>query len=104
MLFYFLWGSLLWQGLGLEGDDIIESKQGITMLALFHGLLLELHMFFNHCHMLPFDGRPNYDHFCYLFDNFLVQEGLQSNVVFDWDVAGAKSWGHVSEIIDDISA
>ncbi len=26
MLFYFLWGYLLWQRLGLEGDNIVESK------------------------------------------------------------------------------
>jgi serine/threonine protein kinase len=26
ILFYFLWGFLLWQGLGIEGQDILESK------------------------------------------------------------------------------
>ena len=48
-------------------------------------------MFFEHCHSLPFDGKPDYDHFCHLFDNPLVkEEGLQDDVAFDWDIAGTK--------------
>ena len=100
MLFYFLWGFLPWQGLGLEGDDVVKSKQGITTFALFQGLLLELCMFFNHCHLLPFDGRPNYDQFYHLFDGFLVKEGLQSDMAFDWDVAGAQNRGRVFKATD----
>jgi serine/threonine protein kinase len=102
VLFYLIWGFLPWQGLEVEGDDIVESKQGITMLPLFQGLLSELRMFFDHCHSLPFDGRPNYDHFCHLFDNF-IEEGLRSDMVFDWNVADANSWGQVFKIMGDVS-
>ena len=103
MLFYFLWGFLPWQGLGLEGDDVVECKRGITTLPLFQGLPLELRMFFDHCRSLPFDGKPNYDHFCHLFDSLLVKEGLQSDVAFDWDVAGAKNRGRVFRVTGDIA-
>ena len=80
MLFYFLWGFLPWQGLALEGDDIVESKRGITMHPLFQGLPLELRTFFDHCRSLSFDGRPNYDHFYLLFESLLGKEGLVSLV------------------------
>ena len=103
MLFYFLWGFLPWQGLGLEGDDIVDSKRGVTTFTLFQRLPLEFRRFFDHCRSLPFDGRPNYDHFCQLFDNLLVEEGSQSDVAFDWDDAGAKHRGRVFKVTGDIS-
>ena len=87
ILFYFMWGFLPWHSLGYK--DILKSKRSITTLAMFHELPLEFRMLFEHCHSLSFEGKPNYDHFCRLFDNLLVKEGLQSNVAFDWDVAGA---------------
>ncbi len=90
VLFYFLWGFLPWQGLGLEGDEIVESKRGITTLPLFQGLPLELCMFFDHCCSLSFEDKPNYDHFFDLFDSLLVKEGFQGNVEFDWDLADAN--------------
>jgi len=100
ILFYFLWGFLPWQGLGLEG--ILKSKQGLTRLDLFRELPLEFRTFFEHCRSLSFDGKPNYDHFCHLFDNLLVKEGLQGDVVFDWGVAGAKIRGGVFKITGDV--
>ena len=90
ILFYFIWGFLPWQGLSVEGQNILESKQGITTLALFHGLLLELHMLFEHSRSLSFEEKPNYDHFCHLFDELLVNEGFQGDVEFDWDHANTK--------------
>ena len=103
MLFYFLWGYLPWQGLGLEGDGIVKSKQGITTLTLFQELPSELRQFYDHCRSLPFDGRPNYDQFCQLFDSLLVRQGPQSDVAFDWDIAGAKNQGQVFKFTGDIS-
>jgi serine/threonine protein kinase len=90
VLFYFLWGSLPWQGLGIDGDDVVESKQGITTLPLFQALPLELRMFFDHCRSLSFDGKPNYDHIFHLFNSLLVKDGFQDDVEFDWDRADAK--------------
>ena len=90
VLFYFLWGFLPWQGLRSEGQEILESKRGIATLDLYRELPPEFRMFFEHCRSLPFDGKPNYDHFCHLFDNLLVEEGPQGDVTFDWDVADTK--------------
>ena len=103
MLFYFVWGFLPWQGLALEGDDIAESKRGITTHPLFQGLPSELRTFFDHCCSLPFDGRPNYDHFYHLFEGLLVKEGLQHDVAFDWDVTGPKNPGRVFKVTADLS-
>jgi len=91
ILFYFMWGFLPWHSLGHQ--DILESKRLITMLAIFHELPLEFCMLFEHCHSLSFEGKPNYDHFCHLFDDLLVKEGLQSDVTFNWDVAGTEISG-----------
>ena len=90
ILFYFLWGFLLWQGSRPEEQEFLESKQGITTLDLYRGLLPEFHTFFEHCRLLSFDSKPNYDHFCHLFNNLSVKEGPRGDVAFDWDVAGAK--------------
>ena len=90
MLFYFLWGFLPWQGFRFA-EDVLRSKQGITTLNLFHELLPEFCMFFEHCRSLSFDGKPNYNHFRRLFDDLLVKEGFQSDVTFDWDVTGSPS-------------
>ena len=100
ILFYFLWGFLPWQGLG--GQDILESKRGITTLDLYRDLPPEFRAFFEHCRSLSFDGRPDYDHFRNLFDNLLVKEGLQGDVAFDWDVAGAKISGRDFKITHDV--
>ncbi|KAN0103922.1 Protein kinase-like domain containing protein [Russula decolorans] len=93
ILFYFLWGFLPWQGLGK--NDMLASKRTISAYNLFHELRTEFHAFLEHCRSLPFDGKPNYNHFLSLFDNLLLTEVLQSEMAFDWDVAGGKvkRWG-----------
>jgi serine/threonine protein kinase len=91
ILCYFLWGFLPWQGLELEGQDILESKLGIVTHTLFHGLPMEFRMFFEHCRSLPFDGKPDYDHYYNLFNDRLLQEGTQSNMAFEWDNNGANT-------------
>lgn len=88
ILFYFLWGFLPWQGLGKK--DMLESKRTISTYNLFHELPTEFHDFLEHCRSLRFDGKPNYDRFLSLFDNLLSTEELQSEMSFDWDVAGEK--------------
>ena len=95
ILFYFLWGSLPWHG---AGERILESKQQITTLDLFHQLPLEFRAFFEHSRTLAFDSKPNYDHFCDLFCNLLAKEGFQSDVAFDWAVADGKIRGR--DVVD----
>ena len=65
-------------------------KIGVDHNNLYRELPLEFRMFFEHCRSLPFNGKPNYDHFCHLFNNLLVEEGPQGDVTFDWDVADTK--------------
>lgn len=88
ILFYFLWGSLPWQGLG-EGD-MLESKQTISAYNLFQELPTEFHAFLEHCRSLPFNAKPDYDHFLAIFDNLLSTVVSQGDTAFDWDVAGRK--------------
>jgi serine/threonine protein kinase len=102
ILFYFLWGFLPWQGLGMEGKDILESKRGITTHELFQTLPLEVRVLFEHCRSLSFSGKPNYDHLGHLFDDLLLKGGYQSDVVFDWDGAGDKNPVRDARITSDI--
>jgi serine/threonine protein kinase len=93
VLIYFLWGALPWQGLRVEGQDILKGKRGITTLDAFHALPLEFRMFFDHCRSLSFDGKPDYDQFYRLFDSLLVKQGFQSDMAFDWDTTGREIAG-----------
>lgn len=88
IFFYFLWGSLPWQGLGKK--DMLESKQTISAYSLYQELPTEFRAFLEHCRTLSFDDKPNYDHFLSIFDNLLLGEVYQSDKAFDWDVAGGK--------------
>lgn len=82
ILFYFLWGSLPWQG--LRAKDMLKSKQNISASDLFQELPAEFRAFLEHSRALPFDRKPDYGHFTALFENLLVSQG---DVTFDWDVA-----------------
>ncbi len=88
ILFYFLWGFLPWQG--LRKKDMLKSKQTISTYDLFHKLPMEFRAFIKHCHSLSFEGKPNYNHFLTVFDNLLSTEVFQSEMAFNWNVAGGK--------------
>ena len=93
ILFYLLWGSLLWQG--LENKNMLESKRARSAYSLFHKLPMEFRTFLEHCHSLSFDDKPNYGHFLTLFDNLSSRKVLSSDTAFNWDVAEEKivRWG-----------
>lgn len=84
ILIYFLRGSLPWQGL-CKGRDIVRSKRTVTR-NLCRGLPVEFCDFLDYCRSLAFDDKPDYDHLCRLFGNLLLQEGLENDMGFDWDV------------------
>src|SRR5260370_41971640 len=63
--------------MGAHLNDLIHAN-------LFHKLLVEFCMFFEHCHTLSFDGRPNYNHSYDLFNTLLSREGLQSDMALNW--------------------
>jgi hypothetical protein len=52
---------------------------------------VEFQPFFEHCRSLPFDAKPNYDHFYDLFGDLTLREGFQPDMPFDWDVAGGEN-------------
>jgi hypothetical protein len=92
VLFYFIWGGLPWQGLELDPWSVLKSKQRLTTFTLFQELPLELCMFFQHSCSLPFNSRPDYDHYCHIFNDHLVSEG-SSDGKFDWDIASGETSG-----------
>jgi len=85
ILFYFLWGSLPWQG--MRAKDMLKSKQNISTNNLFQELPTELRAFLEHSRSVAFDRKPDYDHFIALFENLLSREVSESDMAFDWDVA-----------------
>ena len=91
VLIYFLCGSLPWQDLR-SVQDIVWSKRRATR-KLCHRLPVEFRDFLDYCHSLPFDGKPDYGHFCNLFSNLLSQEGLENDIRFDWDVTDDQVGG-----------
>jgi serine/threonine protein kinase len=86
IFFFFLWGFLPWQG--LEKNNMLELKRTVSACKLFHELPVEFCAFLEHSRSLPFDDKPNYDHFLTLFDNFLSREALHGDTAYDWDIAG----------------
>jgi serine/threonine protein kinase len=83
ILIYFLRGSLPWQGLDLEGCDlVVASKQQTSTRDLCQGLPMELHTFLDYSRSLSFDDKPNYDYLRSLFNNSLLRAG---DMAFDWD-------------------
>jgi casein kinase I family protein HRR25 len=90
VLLYFLWGFLPWQGLGCDGQAILESKQGITKEAIFQTLPREFRDFLEYSCSLSFEGKPDYDRFHALFSCLLLQNACQGDMAFDWDVADEK--------------
>ena len=90
VLFYFLWGFLPWQGLR-KGVAILSGKHKITTHKLFLALPAEFRTFFEHCCLLSFDEKPNYDHFYDLFGNAILWEGFELDAAFDWDDTGSEN-------------
>lgn len=97
VLIYFLRGSLPWQGLR-RGRDVVRSKRSARH-SLCHGLPVEFRDFLDYCYSLAFDGKPDYDRFCRLFDNLLSREGLENDTGFDWDdqIGGGGAPGYIAE-------
>ena len=86
VLIYLLHGALPWQG--FSSLEILETKKRISPSDLCHGLPVEFCMFFEHCRSLPFDHKPDYEHFINLFDSLLHHEGPSNGPIFDLEANG----------------
>ena len=82
VLIYLLRGALPWQGLS-SSLEILETKKKISASDLCHGLPVEFRTFFEYCRSLPFDHKPDYEHFINLFDSLLHHEGPSNGPIFD---------------------
>jgi serine/threonine protein kinase len=86
VLIYLLHGSLPWQG--LSSFDILEMKKRISAKDLCHGLPVEFCTFLKYCRSLPFDHKPDYEHFINLYDSLLYHEGPSNGPMFDIEADG----------------
>ena len=89
--------TLPWQGLGhldYSGHDIVaKNKEQISSHELCHGLPVKFSSFLDYSRLLSFDAKPNYHYLFDLFDNLLLQEGLNGDLTFDWDVVKGGQLG-----------
>jgi serine/threonine protein kinase len=97
LLIYFLRGSLPWQGLGHL--DIAKNKEENGSHELCHGFPVEFGSFLDYSRSLSFDAKPDYHYLFDLFDNLLLQQGIQgldgqhADPTFDWEVVEGRQLG-----------
>ncbi|KAL6877495.1 hypothetical protein ACP4OV_012710 [Aristida adscensionis] len=95
VLLYFLRGSLPWQGLKAatkkqKYDKISEKKLSTPIEALCKSHPVEFSSYFNYCHSLTFDQRPDYSFLRRLFRDLFDREGYQFDYVYDWTLLKCK--------------
>ena len=79
--------SFPWQGLEFGKHDIVvKSKQNAPTHGLCSMLPVELCLFLKHSCSLSFDEKPDYGYLCGVFDGLLSQEGITTDLTFDWDI------------------
>ncbi|KIM87799.1 hypothetical protein PILCRDRAFT_3541 [Piloderma croceum F 1598] len=94
ILIYFLHSSLPWQGLYFQGHDLVaESKQSTSTHDLCYGLPPALRTFLKYSHLLSFNAKPDYDYLRSIFNDLLLREGFNIDMIFDW----GSSDGRVNE-------
>mmetsp|Transcript_84659 Transcript_84659/g.202923 ORF Transcript_84659/g.202923 Transcript_84659/m.202923 type:complete len:411 (+) Transcript_84659:80-1312(+) len=89
ILVYFSLGVLPWQGLQAGTKEqkykrIMEIKEGLSVEKLCKGSSSALASYVSYCKSLDFEDRPDYAYLRRLFKDFLANEGLQNDGVFDW--------------------
>lgn len=89
MFFYFLRGSLPWQGLKVE--DMVEryakirdSKEKTTIEELCESFPEEFAIYLRYCRRLDFFETPNYAYLTKLFQDILDSKGWKCDWDFDW--------------------
>ncbi|KAJ3232075.1 casein kinase I [Chytriomyces hyalinus] len=91
VFFYFLRGSLPWQGLKAatnkqKYEKIGEKKQSTPIKELCDGHPEEFGIYQNYVRDLKFDAEPDYEYLKGLMNKVLAKNGLIDDGVYDWMV------------------
>ncbi len=91
LLMYFNRGSLPWQGLRANTkkqkyERIMEKKMTTPVEMLCKGFPPEFRTYFDYCHGLRFEDKPDYPYLKRLFKDLFFREGYQVDGIFDWTV------------------
>ncbi|KAJ3229777.1 casein kinase I [Chytriomyces hyalinus] len=89
VFFYFLRGSLPWQGLKAatnkqKYEKIGEKKQSTPIKELCEGHPEEFSIYQNYVRDLKFDAEPDYEYLKGLMNKVLAKNGLVDDGVYDW--------------------
>ncbi|ORX91767.1 casein kinase I [Basidiobolus meristosporus CBS 931.73] len=89
VFFYFLRGSLPWQGLKAatnkqKYERIGEKKQTTPIKELCEGFPDEFATYLTYVRKLGFEETPNYNYMRELFDKVLSRLGQQDDGIYDW--------------------
>lgn len=95
VFFYFLRGSLPWQGLRAASnkekyEKIREKKQITPISELCEGFPDEFGEYLRYSRNLGFDENPNYDYLRALMDDVLKKRNEPEDYIFDWVVQKKK--------------
>ncbi|KAL3232986.1 Uncharacterized protein RNJ44_04902 [Nakaseomyces bracarensis] len=100
VFFYFLRGSLPWQGLKAPNNKLKYEKIGLTKQKLNPDELLQNNQipsqfatYLKYTRSLKFDEDPDYDYLISLMDGVLLSKGYQDDGHYDWmDLNSGKGW------------
>ncbi len=89
VFFYFLRGSLPWQGLKAatnkqKYEKIGEKKQQVPISELCQGFPEEFGKFLSYSRGLKFEETPDYDYLIKLFQGVMKRSNLVDDGVFEW--------------------
>lgn len=99
VFFYFLRGSLPWQGLKAPNNKLKYEKIGLTKQKLNPDDLLtesippQFAAYLKYARSLRFDEDPDYDYLISLMDDILRRLGLNDDGHYDWmDLNSGQGW------------
>ncbi|KAK9721788.1 Palmitoylated plasma membrane-bound casein kinase [Basidiobolus ranarum] len=103
VFFYFLRGSLPWQGLKAatnkqKYERIGEKKQTTPVKELCEGFPEQFATYLTYVRKLGFEETPNYDYLRGLFDQVILKVGQKDDGIYDWMLLdGSKQLENVRE-------
>lgn len=99
VFFYFLRGSLPWQGLKAPNNKAKYEKIGLTKQRLKPSELLkpgipkQFAEYLSYCRSLRFDQDPDYDYLISLMTQIMQENGYEDDGHYDWmDLNNGEGW------------